>query len=116
VHLFVYGTLARPGVLERVLGHPHGGERLRAQLLDFERVVTPAYPYPFLRPKQGTRTDGLVILDLSAEDFQALDEYEDVETGLYQRVSVEADVWGCGPGLPRLPAETYVAGPAARVD
>jgi hypothetical protein len=51
-------------------------------------------------------------MDLSDTDLRAIDEYEEVDQHRYRRVSVEVEVWGCGPGTTVMPAQTYVAGPA----
>jgi gamma-glutamylcyclotransferase (GGCT)/AIG2-like uncharacterized protein YtfP len=110
--LFAYGTLVDPRCLDEVLGHRHGGERLRARLDGFERISSGVYPYPYIVAAQGRWVDGLVLTDLSADDVEALDRYEEVGQGIYQRQTVEVEAWGCGPRTLRLQAHTYVAGPA----
>ena len=111
-HLFAYGTLADPRCLDDVLGHRHAGERLRARLDGFERVTTAAYPYPFIVAAGGRSVDGVVVMDLSVQDVETLDRYEEVDQGMYQRQRVEVDAFGCGARTLRLQAHTYVAGPA----
>jgi gamma-glutamylcyclotransferase (GGCT)/AIG2-like uncharacterized protein YtfP len=110
-HLFAYGSLVEPYCLEEVLGHPHAGERLVARLGGYQRIVPIAYPYPFIVPDAGSSVDGVLVMDLSPCDMQALDRYEDVDMGVYARQLVEVEAWGCGPPALRLRAVTYVAGP-----
>ena len=110
--LFVYGTLVDPRCLDEVLGHRHVGERLRAQLVGYQRRAEAGYPYPFIVAADHGVVDGVLILDLSPQDMRTLDRYEDVEDGVYQREVVEVEAWGCGPGTPVFQAYTYVAGPA----
>jgi gamma-glutamylcyclotransferase (GGCT)/AIG2-like uncharacterized protein YtfP len=106
----VYGSLADPRCLDDVLGRRHVGERLRAQLTGFRRISTSAYPYPFIVSAPNEVVDGILVMDLSHEDLEVLDAYEEVAAGIYERVAVEVATWGCGPQLPRLAAYTYVAG------
>ena len=108
--LFVYGSLVDPRCLDDVLGRHHAGERLRACLTGFRRVLTDAYPYPFIVAAADESVDGILIMDLTRRDLEVLDEYEEVATGTYARIEVEVDAWGCGPRTMRIAAHTYVAG------
>jgi hypothetical protein len=110
-HLFAYGSLVDPRCLEDVLGHAHSGERLRAQLVGYERKVEDVFPYPFIVAASGGRVDGVLVTDLSTCDMQLLDGYEEIETGVYRRELVEVEAWGCGPQTLHVQAYTYVAGP-----
>jgi gamma-glutamylcyclotransferase (GGCT)/AIG2-like uncharacterized protein YtfP len=110
--LFVYGSLVAPGCLDKVLGHKHLGERLRARLMGYERIASATYLYPYIVEAHGQSVDGVVLMDLSPRDMQALDRYEDVDAGVYRRQLVEVEAWGCGPHALRLVAHAYVAGPA----
>jgi hypothetical protein len=110
-HLFVYGTLVDPRQLDAVLGHPHGGERLRACLHDYQRVSVPGFEYSAIVQTQGERVDGILVMDLSEDDLRVLDLYEEVQSGFYSRACVEVDAWGCGPRPIIIAAQTYVAGP-----
>jgi gamma-glutamylcyclotransferase (GGCT)/AIG2-like uncharacterized protein YtfP len=110
-HVFVYGTLVDPRRLREVLGHPHRGEVLRARLLGYRRVSAPSYEYPFVVRDSSASVEGLLVMDLTPADVESLDAYEDVAEGMYRRVPVEVEAWGCGAISPRLPAETYAAGP-----
>jgi hypothetical protein len=109
-HVFAYGTLIEPGRLDAVLGHRHVGERLAARLADYLRVRVPTYPYPYVVPRLGASVDGVLLMDLSACDLQALDRYEEVESGVYRREAVEVEVWGCGPRPISVQADVYAAG------
>ncbi len=111
-HLFAYGSLADPRRLDEVLGHRHCRERLRARLDGFERITTAAYPYPYIVAAHDQVVDGVLLMDLSSDDVEALDRYEEVDQGMYHRQSVEVEAWGCGPRTLHLQAHTYVAGPA----
>jgi gamma-glutamylcyclotransferase (GGCT)/AIG2-like uncharacterized protein YtfP len=111
-HLFAYGSLVDPLCLDEVLGRRHGGERLRARLDGFERISSAGYPFPYIVAAHGRWVDGVLLTDLSADDVEALDRYEEVDQGMYQRQRVEVEAWGCGPRTLRLQAHTYVAGQA----
>jgi gamma-glutamylcyclotransferase (GGCT)/AIG2-like uncharacterized protein YtfP len=111
-HLFAYGSLADPRRLDDVLGRRHCGERLRARLDGFERISTAAYPFPYIVAAHGRSVDGVLLMDLSSDDLEALDQYEEIDQGMYQRQSVEVEAWGCGSQTLRLQAHTYVAGAA----
>jgi gamma-glutamylcyclotransferase (GGCT)/AIG2-like uncharacterized protein YtfP len=109
-HVFVYGTLIEPGLLDTVLGHKHLGERLAARLVGYERICAPTYAYPYVVPTPGASVDGVLLMDLSAYDMQALDRYEEVESGVYRREAVEVEAWGCGPRPIYVQADVYAAG------
>jgi gamma-glutamylcyclotransferase (GGCT)/AIG2-like uncharacterized protein YtfP len=111
-HLFAYGSLVDPRCLDDVLGHPHSGERLRAQLAGYSRIAPGEFTYPFIVAAPGARVDGVLIMDLSPHDMQLLDTYEEVEAGMYRRELVEVEAWGCGLQTLHVQAVTYVAGPA----
>jgi gamma-glutamylcyclotransferase (GGCT)/AIG2-like uncharacterized protein YtfP len=107
----VYGSLMNPEVLDRVLGHPHQGERLCARLRGHARVTFPGWNYPLLVANSDSVTNGVLILGLSEQDLQALDVYEVVGDGAYRRVAVTVEAWGRVPGSTRFETETYLAGP-----
>ena len=111
MHLFVYGSLVDPRRLDEVLGTRFLGERLRARLAGYERVTVPTFDYPFLIAREGSTVEGVLIRDLDAKQLADLDRYEEVESGLYSRASVDVEAWGCGPRLTFVAAQTYVAGP-----
>ena len=109
-HVFAYGTLIEPGRLEAVLGHKHAGERLAARLAGYQRVSAPTCPYPYVVPAPGGWVDGVLLMDLSPYDMQALDRYEEVDSGVYRREAVEVETWGCGPRPIYVQADVYAAG------
>jgi len=113
-NLFVYGSLVQPTCLEEVLGHRHSGERLAARLGEFQRIVTPDYPYPFIVAAPGASVEGVLVMDLGPYDLEVLDRYEEVESGVYRRERVEVEAWGCGARPIHVAADTYVAGPVLR--
>lgn len=82
--LFVYGTLLEPVCRERLLGHP---VPTRPGRLEDYRLARGRYFYLVVAP--GARTEGLLLLDLSAADFAILDRYEELPR-LYTRETVEA--------------------------
>ena len=75
------------------------------------RIETDAYPYPYVAEAPGRSVEGVVVMDLSTRDWQALDRYEDLDQGMYRRQIVEIEAFGCGPRPYRLQAHVYVAGP-----
>jgi gamma-glutamylcyclotransferase (GGCT)/AIG2-like uncharacterized protein YtfP len=109
-HVFAYGSLVDPRCLDQVLGHAHQGERLAARLQGYRRVSSGSYPYPYIVEAGDDVVDGVLVMDLSPSDFQTLDRYEEVESGIYRRELVEVEAWGCGPRPLRLQAHAYVAG------
>jgi gamma-glutamylcyclotransferase (GGCT)/AIG2-like uncharacterized protein YtfP len=111
-HLFVYGSLTDPRRLDELLGYRYNGERLRARLVGYDRVVSDAFDYPFIVERPGHVVDGVLIMDLSPRDVEVLDLYEELQSGFYSRVSVDVEAWGCGPRPMFMAAQTYVAGPA----
>ncbi len=112
MNVFAYGTLVEPRCLDEVIGHRHVGERLAARLAGYRRVNSSAYPYPFIVVAQGAWVDGVLVMDLTPYDIAALDRYEEVESGTYERKPVDVEAWGCGPLPVRFQADVYVAGPA----
>lgn len=81
--LFVYGSLLDPACREGLLGHPVAA---RPAHLEGYRVAHGRYFYLVAAP--GARTEGLLLLDLSAADFAILDRYEELPR-LYTRESAE---------------------------
>jgi len=86
--LFVYGTLADPGVLQRVAGQSFVAE---AAVLDGYRRVEIAGCYPFIEPHAGAQVAGVVLTDVDQETLGRLDDYED-EGVLYHRRPVTVRV------------------------
>jgi hypothetical protein len=104
--------LVDPQRLDAVLGHRHEGERLAARLVGFQRVTTRTYPYPFIVEAGGGSVEGVLLMDLSPSDMWTLDEYEEVDSDVYRRETVQVEALGCGPRPLQVRAEAYVAGAA----
>ena len=71
--LFVYGTLTDPVRVKQVLGHQC--RAVRARLKGYKRRWG---RFPYLIRQSGQVVDGLVLLNLTFDDFKTLDEYEKV--------------------------------------
>ena len=84
--LFVYGSLLEEGLA--ILGHPV--DVIPARLEGFERRTG---RYFYIVPVTGAETGGMVMLDLTVEDWGRLDAYEEVPD-LYTREEVEVDTYG----------------------
>jgi gamma-glutamylcyclotransferase (GGCT)/AIG2-like uncharacterized protein YtfP len=109
--VFAYGSLVDPHCLDEVLEHRYAGERYRARLAGYQRIMNSEYPFPYIVAAREAWVDGVVVMDLTPCDLQKLDRYEEVEAGVYRRELVDVEAWGCGPTPLRVQAFTYVAGP-----
>jgi gamma-glutamylcyclotransferase (GGCT)/AIG2-like uncharacterized protein YtfP len=81
--LFVYGSLLDPMRRQEILGRQV--DTVAATLADYE-VGRARYFYVARRP--GIKTRGLLLLNLTPRDFEALDRYEEIPQ-LYTRNKVE---------------------------
>ena len=81
--LLVYGSLLDARRREEVIGHPV--EVAAAELPDYE---TGRVCYFYLRPRRGVSTRGLLLLNLTNQDFEQLDRYEELPR-LYTREHIE---------------------------
>ena len=81
--LFVYGSLLEEAKRMEILGHRV--EVIQARLDGFERRRARYY---YIVRAEGATTGGLVMLQLTDEDWRLLDAYENVPT-LYTREQVE---------------------------
>jgi len=78
--LFVYGTLRDPDLLAAVLGRPlAAGEILAAVAPGFRTTHYPNRTYPALIRAPGGTAEGLVLMGLSAFEFDLLDEFKGKE-------------------------------------
>ena len=76
-HLFIYGTLRHLPLLNLVLGRPTEAIDLSSAVLPGYRVFAAAEgPFPTIAKDDGTETVGLLLRDLSADDFTRPDFYE----------------------------------------
>ncbi len=108
--LFVYGTLMEPSVRDRVLGARQGVIARTARLAGHRRLTIPGFEYPVIAAGEPSdRVDGQLLRGLTPDDYTILDEYEDVDDGLYARVRAVVDT---ADG--QESAWVYVQGPSLR--
>jgi gamma-glutamylcyclotransferase (GGCT)/AIG2-like uncharacterized protein YtfP len=81
--LFVYGSLLSPVRREEIIGRQV--DIMPATLCDYELGRA---RYFYIRKRVGISTPGLLLLNLTSQDFQALDRYEEIPR-LYTREKVE---------------------------
>jgi gamma-glutamylcyclotransferase (GGCT)/AIG2-like uncharacterized protein YtfP len=81
--LFVYGSLLDPVRREEIIGRQL--EAMPATLHEYELGRG---RYFYIRKCPGSRTPGLLILNLTSHDFEVLDCYEEIPR-LYTREKVE---------------------------
>lgn len=72
--LFAYGSLQFPTVHSAVLGRH--AETVRAQVSGWVPVRLTDRPFPALVSQPGAVTEGILFLDLSADERSAMDEFE----------------------------------------
>ena len=101
--LFVYGELCKPAVLMAILGRvPPAAPGL---LRGFKKDKHDATGYYRAVPQAGGTIAGLVLDELSPDDLEHLDSFENIDGGEYLRIEVEVE--GLGSDVPR-PAFAYV--------
>lgn len=81
--LFVYGSLLDPHRRWQLIGRRV--DTVPATIHDYQLGCD---RYFFIRERPGTETPGLLLLNLTREDFQVLDRYEEIPR-LYTREKVE---------------------------
>lgn len=97
-NIFVYGTLMFDEVWQQLsLNHYH---KLDAVLCDYIRLKVRDEEYPGIKPSNGNRVSGELILNVCTKDIKQLDMFE----GEYYR---REQVIVCSGETPYL-AETYV--------
>jgi gamma-glutamylcyclotransferase (GGCT)/AIG2-like uncharacterized protein YtfP len=82
--LFVYGSLLDHGRRRQIIGRRV--DTVPATIRDYQLGSA---RYFFIRQVQGVSTPGLLLLNLTPEDFERLDRYEELPR-LYTREKVEA--------------------------
>ncbi|MFC7473963.1 gamma-glutamylcyclotransferase family protein [Dankookia sp. GCM10030260] len=88
--LFLYGTLLRPRLLERLAGQPGLARRLLPARLDgWARVRLRGTPWPTLVPAPGAVTEG-GLLRCGAAAFTRLAAYEGAA---YRLVPLRVETW-----------------------
>lgn len=100
--LFVYGSLIDQKRRDAIIGRPVANSP--ATLPDYEPGRA---RYFFIRPQPGGATSGLILLKLTASDFEVLDRYEEVPR-LYTREKISVDV----PDGQQLRCWVYIPTPA----
>lgn len=85
MHIFVYGTLRDEGVRNAVLGHPVA-QVMSAHKLDHSARLVKGEAYPMIKPLAGENAQGMILMDLSADDIAQLDRFEGEN---YRRTSTE---------------------------
>ena len=105
MHVFTYGTLMIPSVMEAVTGRRFASRK--ATLRGYARFRVKGASYPGLVEAAGATTDGVLYLDVDAASVVRLDAFEGA---FYQRTRVEVYT----PEHDRWPAEVYVVPPHHR--
>ena len=106
--LFTYGVLTHPKLLESLTGRTFA--TIPARLPDYQCYTLNQEgwpPIPAIVSESGTSVSGILIHDFDEELSELLDDFEDVDLGLYVKESVLViDASGN-----EHPACAYVAGP-----
>lgn len=103
-HLYTYGTLQVPAIIEHIVGRPLTG--VPARLDGYARFRVNGRVYPAIVEAAGGEVPGVLYAGLEATELERLDFYEG---GLYERR--EVSVWAAGV-VQR--AATYVLRPELR--
>lgn len=110
-HLFVYGLLTFPDIVQAVTGKQY--QTQPALLREHRRYGLSQSPLsaavPILIEEAAAITEGVLLLDLSAEDFAKLDQFEEIDSGHYLRKTVRVESDGQW-----YSADVYLAGPMLR--
>ena len=102
-HLFAYGTLELPVVLERVTQRSF---KSRAAVLPgYARYLLRSHPYPAIVCEPAVSVPGTLYLDLDTDAFARLDAYEG---NIYERIALAVVV---AAETPALVAQCYVLRP-----
>ncbi len=103
-HLFTYGSLMCPEIMERVAGR-HAAST-PATLHHFRRSRLQDLDYPGIFPDDASRVAGILYLDLSEEAIGRLDDFEG-EQYLRLTVTVELDDGHTQPAMAYVLKERY---------
>lgn len=87
MHLFTYGTLMNPELMHQLLGVHHQYQQY--QVSHYRRTALADRHYPGLIFDQSHTTEGLLYLNLTAQEFEILDRYEGSE---YEKIEVAEHV------------------------
>lgn len=110
-NVFAYGTLMFPEVAKPLAKIEADGEPLTVPgFRRFEATTRSWGNYPAIVADSNSSVDGLLFRDLTNDQLEAFDRFEDIETEFYLRQQVEIEFQGnslsiflyvCGPGLKR---------------
>jgi len=81
--LFVYGSLLHPVRRAQIIGR-----RVETVSATIRNYQSGRARYYFIRPHRGISTPGLLLMNLTVEDFRLIDRYEEIPR-LYTREKVE---------------------------
>jgi gamma-glutamylcyclotransferase (GGCT)/AIG2-like uncharacterized protein YtfP len=73
-HLFVYGSLLFPELIEKLTGKNFGF--LPAVLFGFQRLAVKGSDYPAIVPKVNKKVDGMLVLDVDRKSMKILTYFE----------------------------------------
>ena len=85
--LFCYGTLMMPAIREWVMNK--NLTHCEAELKNHRRFCVKGKSYPGITYAEGQLVKGVLIENLTSEDWLRLDEFEGIE---YQRIEVEVQL------------------------
>lgn len=73
-HVFVYGSLMFDGVWSRIVQHRY--EKQAAVLSGYRRLAVKGESYPGLVKSFNNSVEGVIYLDVTAQDIKRLDRFE----------------------------------------
>lgn len=89
IHLFTYGTLEIPEVMEAVTGKSWASAEARAK--GFAKFLLNGRIYPGMTALPGADCSGRIYYDIDRRTLEVLDAFED---GVYARERIEVEVEG----------------------
>ncbi len=98
-NVFTYGSLMFAEVWGRVVHGAYGA--VAARLVGHRRHEVRGQTYPGMIACDGAAVEGVLYLDVAADDLERLDRFEGAD---YRRITVSVD---CADGAPRA-GETYL--------
>ena len=108
VDMFAYGILMYPDLLRALTGRCFVTEP--AVLPDFQRYSLVKNGWPKIAvivPEPGASVSGVLLRDMDARSAGLLDDFEEIDIGLYTRCKVTVEI----ENDRACPADSYVAGP-----
>ncbi|WP_230742758.1 gamma-glutamylcyclotransferase family protein [Methanooceanicella nereidis] len=89
-NLFSYGTLMEEACVKEVIGRVP--EMKPALVEGFHRFFDTDIGYYSARMETGVSIEGVLLMGLSDNEINSLDEYEGVRYGIYERAGVKARI------------------------